>query len=87
MSDNEQVKMTETVELAVPFTYNGETVSEVTLRRPNMKLLRKVAKVNGTDVDKAHAMIQYCSGLAPAAVDELSDLDIDKISKAIDSFS
>jgi len=86
--DEDTTKITqETIELIQPFDYMGEQVTELTLRRPKMKDLRRIGAAKGTDADRAALMIQILSGLSPKAVDEIDGVDIDKISKVIDSFS
>jgi hypothetical protein len=74
-------------ELLRPFERNGEMVKDITLRRPKMKDMKKIAALRGTDADKAASMIALLSGWAPLAVDELDGADVDAISKIIDSFS
>lgn len=81
------VKTEETHELKVPIEYKGEERTEITIRRPKLKDMKKVSAIRGSDADRAASMIQILSGWAPQAVDELDSADVDAISKIIDSFS
>lgn len=71
--------------LAVPITFEGREVSEITLRRLKGKDIRDMER-HGSDVEKTFFIIGRLASLPPEAVDELDAADFEAVSEIIEGF-
>lgn len=76
-----------TVELVVPIEVDGAMVTEVTLRRPKVRDMRRLFR-NGDDIGYSEIMelAQDLGELSPEAVDELDALDSQRIGEIVNEF-
>lgn len=83
------LKSSNTVALAVPMDWQGQTIAEVTIRRPKVKDLRAMeasARDKTSQLDQGADMIAQLTGLPIEAVDELDAEDFTAISEVIAGF-
>lgn len=76
---------TETYTLEYPFTYKGEEVTELVIRRPKMRDLKKFDGIKDT-MKKAFTMLSDLAEIEPGAVEELDPVDFNTASKLIADF-
>lgn len=74
--------MSTTIQLKVPVTVNGITVSTLTLRRPKVRDLEAIDKVQG-DIAKSISLIANLAEWTPEDVRELDAADFATVSKAV----
>ncbi len=77
--------MSETYHLKYPVTVDGETTTDLTLRRPKTRDLRKSHKVKG-ELDQIAAMIVDLAEVSPKVVDELDAEDFAAVGDIIGNF-
>lgn len=77
--------MSETVRLEYPFEFKGEHISEVTLRRPKMRDIKK-SQTFKDDLDKSLRMIADLAELDPKAVEELDPIDFGRLADVMGEF-
>lgn len=80
---------TNSVTLAVPVEWQGQTIAEVTIRRPKVKDLRAIeaaSRDQSSQLDQGAAMLAQLTGLPIEAVDELDAQDFTAISEVIAGF-
>ena len=76
-----------TIALATPFKRaDGVTVSEINLRRPTVKDLRRANSRDGSDFEKGAALIACLADLAPDDLDRMDAADYMAIQKQAESF-
>ncbi|WP_224825759.1 phage tail assembly protein [Cognatishimia sp. MH4019] len=76
---------TETYTLEYPFTYKGEEVTELTIRRPKMRDLKKFEGIKD-NMKKSFTMLSDLAEIAPDAVEELDPVDFNAASVMIAGF-
>ncbi|PCJ13800.1 MAG: hypothetical protein COB04_16060 [Gammaproteobacteria bacterium] len=77
-------KTSVTIKLEYPIEYGEETISEIVLKRPKGKHLRKLPAE--MDMDDILLFAGELSDLTPAQIDELDAADITKIQEKISGF-
>lgn len=70
---------TKTFNLAYPVTFNGETVSSLTLRRPAGREIRALNNGSGSQIDRSFVMMASLAEREFALFDELDGSDIKKM--------
>lgn len=74
--------------LEYPVQIGSELISEITLKRPKGKLMRKMRDISkGMSGDDLMDLIAALAGLAPSVVDEFDFDDLEAIGKIIENFS
>lgn len=75
----------ETVTLQYPVTVDGETITELALRRPKMRDMKRAQK-HKDDLEKAIHMIADLAEVSPAVVEELDAADFAAVSDKLGEF-
>jgi uncharacterized protein (DUF885 family) len=76
---------TETVTLEYPFEFNGETYTELTIRRPKLRDLKKSESVKG-NMAKGTMMLADLAEIDPKAIEEMDMEDFKTCSMVIADF-
>lgn len=77
--------MSVTVQLEYPFDFKGERISEVTLRRPKMRDIKRTQSLKD-DLDKSMRTISDLGELDPKAVEELDPIDFGRLAEVVGEF-
>jgi len=77
--------MQETVTLKYPFEFEGETITEITIRRPKMRDMKKAQK-HKDDMEKSIHMIADLADLSPRLIEELDTEDFGQVSAIVGEF-
>lgn len=77
---------TETYKLQYPIEYNGEAISELTIRRPKIRDIKRFEALKVPDMDKAIRMLSDLAEIEPGAIEELDAIDFDGASQVIAGF-
>ena len=78
-----------TVVLGVPVTVGGETITELSIRRPKVRDLRaleEATQVKPSQLDQGAALLSLLAGLPEAAVEEMDATDFARASEVIAGF-
>ena len=75
----------ETITLQYPVTVAGETITELHLRRPKMRDMKRAQK-HKDDLEKSIHMIADLAEVAPAVVEELDTADFAAVSDKVGEF-
>ncbi|MGI0118320.1 phage tail assembly protein [Zooshikella sp. RANM57] len=75
--------MSELIPLNYPINVNGETISEIKLRRPTVKDMKNIDKQGGTELEQAIAMMAGLSGLSQQDIEKIDGADFSQISEVI----
>lgn len=75
----------ETYPLEYPFTYKGEEVTELTIRRPKLRDLKKADKIKD-ELTKSISMLADLAEIEPTALDEMDPHDFNNASKIVAVF-
>lgn len=75
--------MQKTVKLVTPFDVDGEAINEVTVRGPKAGDYLAVEKKGKGEQARSIEMIRLLCGLTQQAVQELDDVDVERIEKAV----
>jgi len=87
--------MSDLVKLQVAIEAHGETVSELTMRRPTVQEVRAIKalpyKIDKNeevtlDMDVSAKYIAVCAGIPPSSVNQLDLADLNSLSWAVASF-
>lgn len=76
---------TETYELQYPFSHKGEEVTELTIRRPKMRDLKKFEGIKDK-MKKSFTMLSDLAEIGPDTVEELDPVDFNAASVMIAGF-
>jgi len=76
-----------TIDLLVPVTVQGRTLTSVTLRRPKVGDLRRMDKVKGSEMERTLHLIGQLAELSPAEVDELDAADLATLGDVVTGFT
>lgn len=76
---------TETYELQYPFTHKGEEVTELNIRRPKMRDLKKFEAIKDK-MKKSFTMLSDLAEISPDTVEELDPVDFNAASVMIAGF-
>lgn len=76
---------TETLTLEYPFDFKGEDFSELTIRRPKMRDLKKAEGIKD-ELKKSVSMLANLAEIAPEAIDEMDPVDFNAASVIIARF-
>ncbi|MBF0752239.1 MULTISPECIES: phage tail assembly protein [unclassified Pasteurella] len=60
----------------------GKTITELTIRRPKVKDIRKMQ--GSTDIEQSISLISIATGLVPEDVDELDIADFKRVSEVVE---
>jgi len=70
-----------------PFTADGKTLTEVSIRRPKVKDIRSVDKVKGDgDLQQGIVTVALLTGLSVEALDDMDAGDFARVSEVVGSF-
>ena len=75
----------ETITLKYPFTYQGEEITQITIRRPKMRDMKKAQK-HKDDMEKSIHMIADLAEVSPGLVEELDTEDFGAVSAKVGEF-
>lgn len=75
----------ETITLQHPFTFDGEKITELKLRRPKMRDMKK-AQNHKDDLEKSIHMIADLAEVSPKLVEELDTEDFGAVSAKVGEF-
>ena len=78
--------MSETIKLNYPIESEGNTVTEITLRRPKARDLKKMERGSGGDIAKSIEFIADLAELPPSAIEELDGEDFQSLSEVVARF-
>lgn len=81
--------MSETIKLEFPLTFEGKSITEISLRRPLVRDLRALDKARKDDAGElAHgiAMISQLAGLPVSVLDEMDAGDFATVSDVLAGF-
>jgi hypothetical protein len=78
---------TKKIKLSRPATIAGASVSELTMREPKVKDMRRARKGAPDDADQEIALFANLCEIAPSDIDELSLVDYKKIQEAFQGFT
>jgi hypothetical protein len=82
--------ITETITLNYPIEHSGVRITEVTLRRPKGRDIRRSEQLaltnKGGDYARTLSMIADLAELAPDAIDNMDASDIERISEVVKGF-
>ncbi|KTC37237.1 MAG: phage tail assembly protein [Pseudomonas sp.] len=87
--------MTQVVKLQVAIEAHGESLDELTLRRPTVQEVRSIKALPyridkseevSLDMDVAAKYIAVCAGIPPSSVNQLDLADLNGLSWAVASF-
>lgn len=76
---------TETYTLQYPITYKGEEITELNIRRPKVRDLKKFDGIK-SKMGKAIAMIADLAEIATGAVEEMDQADFNEATKIVTGF-
>lgn len=76
---------TETIQLDYPFTFEGVEYTELTLRRPKLRDIKKSETAKG-NMNKGTKMLADLAEMDPRAIDEMDMEDFKKASLVIAGF-
>lgn len=77
----------ETIKLDHPITANGATVSELRMRRPKVRDMRRARKGNADDADQEVRLFADLCEVSPDDIDALDLADYDKLQEAFRGFT
>jgi len=78
---------TEKLKLDHPFTADGKTLTEVSIRRPKVKDIRAIDKVKEEgDLQQGLVMTSLLTGLNAELLDEMDAGDFARVSEVVGSF-
>ena len=75
----------ETITLQYPVTVDGETITELTLRRPKMADMKRGQK-HKNDLEKSMHLIADLAEVTPKVVEELDTADFAAVSAKVGEF-
>ncbi len=75
----------ETIELQFPFTHQGIEYSELSIRRPKMRDMKK-AQQHKNDMTKSIHMMADLAEVTPAVIEELDTQDFKTVSDKLGEF-
>ncbi|MCO7573382.1 MULTISPECIES: phage tail assembly protein [Pseudomonas] len=87
--------MSQAIKLQAPIEAHGETLVELTLRRPTVQEVRAIKalpyKIDKSeevslDMDAAAKYIAVCAGIPPSSVNQLDLVDLNALSWAVAGF-
>ena len=76
-----------TIKLSEPVTHEGREITEVILRRPKVGDLRRMDKVDGSDMEKTLWLLGVLGEMTPAEVDKIDAADLEALANAIAGFT
>ncbi|MDO5643675.1 MAG: phage tail assembly protein [Paracoccus sp. (in: a-proteobacteria)] len=77
--------MTQTIKLQYPVTVDGEEITELHIRRPKMRDVKRAQK-HKDDVERSMGLIADLAEISPRAVEELDAADFTAVSKIVGEF-
>lgn len=73
--------------LSFPISVNGQTVTEIEVRRPKVKDVRRSEAANVSEFERGLLMISYLTDLSDVAVGEIDTVDLMKINEVVTGFT
>lgn len=77
--------MTQTVTLQFPVNVDGEDITELRIRRPKMRDIKRAQK-HKDDIERSMSLISDLAEISPKAVEELDAADFTAASKIVGEF-
>ena len=78
--------MSQIIKLNYPIEYNGETINEISLRRPKTKDMKNIEKRGGGEISQSIHMIADLSSLDIKTIEELDAADFQHINEVVAGF-
>jgi len=78
-----------TIALGIPVSVEGETIMELSIRRPKVRDLRTLEQVTqgkASQLDQGAALLSLLAGIPEAAVEEMDATDFARASEVIAGF-
>jgi uncharacterized protein (DUF934 family) len=75
------------IALNFPITIDGQTISELTMRRPKVGDNLRAKRAKGDEADKAIALMTLLVDLAPEQFSELDETDFDQVQEQYLAFT
>ena len=78
-----------TVALCIPLSVDGNTITELSIRRPKVRDLRVLEEATGdkgTQLDQGAALLSLLAGIPEPAVEEMDATDFARASEVIAGF-
>ena len=75
----------DTIELQYPFEYKGERFTELTVRRPKMRDLKKAQGIKD-ELEKSMRMMADLTEVDPKVIDELDPVDFATLSDKVGEY-
>ena len=78
-----------TVMLSIPVVVEGDTITEISIRRPKVRDLRALEDVTqgkSSQLDQGAALLSLLAGIPEAAVEEMDATDFARVSEVIAGF-
>lgn len=78
-----------TIALGIPVSVEGETIMELSIRRPKVRDLRTLEEVTqgkASQLDQGAALLSLLAGIPEAAVEEMDATDFARASEVIAGF-
>ena len=76
----------QTLELTYPFKVDGQTINQLTLRRPTVRDRLIADKCQGSEVEKEIRFIANLCEMAPGDIEQLDMADYSKLQEALTGF-
>lgn len=77
--------MAQTITLQHPINADGEDITELTIRRPKMRDIKRAQK-HKDDIERSMALIADLAEISPKAVEELDAADFEAVSKIVGEY-
>ena len=74
-----------TVHLTYPVQHGGQTIAEITMRRPKVRDIERLDKLTG-DAFRSVTLISDLSGQAPDVIREMDTADFKKLGEVVQDF-
>lgn len=71
--------MKQLFKLEYPITVNGETIEEISLRRPTVKDAKAVEQMGGGEIESSINMLACLSGIDKRSLENLDMVDFEKL--------
>lgn len=81
------MRATAPIKLDFPFDFDGERVSELTMRRPKVRDSLKASKVTGGDAERGLALISDLIERPVELLHEMDETDLEKLQEQYAAFT
>lgn len=79
-------KKEETIELAFPIEFGGETVTQIVVKRPKFKHLKFINDMDSITGDEFGQLLSKLTGQPSDVIDELDAEDLEEIGEVVEGF-